>query len=99
MFSMTMATLGWAIVWIDLALARLAPGIAPSLPVASWIAFAFGSIGFVAAMWGIRARLAWLLVLLVPVLANGTLLAAPWLLSTLRVVDAQVHAQEPPSQE
>lgn len=93
---MSMATLGWAIVWLDLALVRLAPSIAPALPVAAWIAFTFGVVGFAAAMWGIRARLAWLLVLLVPVLANGTLLAAPWVLSALRVVDAQVHAQEPP---
>lgn len=84
MFSMTVASLGWAVVWIDLALARLAPSLAPDLRVAAWIACAFGVVGLVAVVWGVRAKLAWLLVLLVPTFANATLLAAPWLLDALR---------------
>lgn len=91
MFSMTMASLGWAVVWIDLALARLAPSIAPDLSVAAWIACAFGVVGLVAVLWAVRARLAWLLVLLVPTLANVTLLAAPWALAALRT-DGAVQA-------
>jgi hypothetical protein len=92
MFSMTMASLGWAVVWVDLALARLAPGIAPDLRVAAWIACGFGVLGLLAVVWAVRAKLAWLLVLLVPTLANATLLAAPWALSTLRAERA-VQAQ------
>ena len=92
---MSVASLGWAIVWLDLAIARLAPSVAPSLTVASWFAFGFGVVGFVAAIWGIRARRAWLLLLMVPFAANATLLLAPWVLARLRVVDAHVQAQEP----
>lgn len=92
MFSMTMASLGWAVVWIDLALARLAPEIAPDLRVAAWIACAFGVVGLLAVLWAVRAKLAWLLVLLVPTFANVTLLAAPWALEALRSGSA-VQAQ------
>jgi len=84
MFAMTMASLGWAVVWIDLALARLAPSYAPDLSVAAWIACAFGVVGLLAVVWAVRAKLAWLLVLLVPTIANATLIAAPWALAALR---------------
>jgi len=86
---MSMASLGWAAIWIDVLLARWAPSCAPALPVAAWIAFGFALIGFAAVLWGIRARLAWLLMLLVPLVANGALLAAPWMLSELRLVAAE----------
>jgi len=84
MFAMTMASLGWAVVWIDLALSRLAPSFAPDLAVAAWIACAFGVIGLLGVLWAVRAKLAWLLVLLVPTFANATLIAAPWALAALR---------------
>jgi hypothetical protein len=84
MFSMSMASLGWAVVWVDLALARLAPSIAPDLRVAAWVACGFGVVGLAAAAWAVRAKAAWLLVLLVPTLANVTLVAAPWALASLR---------------
>jgi hypothetical protein len=95
MLSMSLASLGWAILWTDLFLVRFAPGWAPPLPVAAWSASGFALLGFVAAVWGFRARLAWLLVLLVPLVANGSLLVAPWALSSLRVVDAAAPASEP----
>ncbi len=81
---MTMASLGWAIVWADLVLARLAPSIAPDLRVAAWVACGFGVVGLLAAAWAVRAKAAWLLVLAVPTFANVTLLAAPWALASLR---------------
>jgi hypothetical protein len=84
MFAMTVASLGWAVVWVDLALARLAPSIAPDLAVAAWIACAFGVVGLGAVVWGVRAKAAWLLVLVVPAVANATLVAAPWALAALR---------------
>ena len=43
-----------------------------------------GVLGLAAVVWGVRAKLAWLRVLLVPTIANATLIAAPWALSTLR---------------
>jgi hypothetical protein len=84
MFAMTMASLGWAVVWVDLALSRLAPAAAPDLAVAAWIACALGIVGLGAVLWGVRAKAAWLLVLVVPALANGSLVAAPWALAALR---------------
>lgn len=89
---MTVASLGWAVVWIDLALARLAPAFAPDLRVAAWVACAFGAVGLLAVLWAVRARLAWLLVLLLPTFANVTLLAAPWALAALRA-DGAVEAR------
>ena len=47
---MTMATLGWGVVWVDLALARLAPSVAPDLRVAAWIAL---SLVVLAAITGV----------------------------------------------
>ncbi len=91
---MTMASLGWAVVWVDLALARLAPSIAPDLRVAAWVACAFGIVGLLAVVWAVRAKAAWLLVLLIPTFANVTLLAAPWALSALRA-ESSVQAQSP----
>ena len=84
MFAMSMASLGWAVVWVDLALARLAPAAAPDLAVAAWIACAFGIVGLGAVVWGVRAKAAWLLVLVVPAVANASLIAAPWALAALR---------------
>ncbi|MBL8863474.1 MAG: hypothetical protein JNK02_15895 [Planctomycetes bacterium] len=84
MFAMTMATLGWAVVWIDLALARLAPSLAPELAVAAWVACGFGAVGLGGVAWAVRAKLAWLVVLSVPACANASLIAAPWALAALR---------------
>ncbi len=83
---MCMATIGWSAIWIDLFLVRFAPDHAPSLSAAAWFASVFAAAGILAAVWGFRARLAWLLFLSVPVLANGTLLAAPWVLRSLVVI-------------
>jgi hypothetical protein len=98
MLSMSLASIGWAILWADLFLVRYAPEWAPSFPVAARIASAFAVVGFLAAVWGFRARLAWLLVLAVPIVANGTLLVAPWALSSLRIVDDARGTAAPPAQ-
>ena len=88
MFAMVMATAGWMSWWISLALVHFAPSLAPGLRATAWVAGAFAAVGFLAAVWSFRARTAWLLILCVPLFANGSLLLVPWALRTLRVVDS-----------
>lgn len=74
---MTLATLGWGIVWGALALAKL--GLA--VPV-QWI-YGLAAIPAIAGLWysflTVRARRAWLAMAVAAVFANGTLLALPFL--------------------
>jgi hypothetical protein len=95
MFSMCMASLGWAIWWVSLLIVRLAPGHAPDFRVTAWSAGAFAAIGFLAALWSFRAKLAWILFMLVPMFANGSLLAVPWVVKSLRLVDVEHTAAVP----
>jgi hypothetical protein len=44
----------------------------------------FAVPGFVLALFTLRARLAWLMFAIVPVLANGMLLFLPWVVMRLR---------------
>ena len=94
MFSMCMASLGWAIWWTSLLLVRFAPAAAPDLRVTSWSAGFFALVGFLAAVWSFRSKLAWILFLLVPLFANGSLLAVPWVVKSLRLVDVS-HNGDP----
>lgn len=94
-FAMAMATCGWMSWWTSLALLHFFPDVAPSLRVTTWIASSFAAVGFLAAVWAFRAKAAWLLFLLVPFFANGSLLLVPWALRTLRVVDSHTPAQTP----
>ena len=80
MVSMSFATLGWGSWWITAVLMKLAPSIAPDVRVTCWVASTFALVGFLAALWSIRARLAWLLFTLVPLFANGSLLLVPLVL-------------------
>ena len=89
MFSMCMASLGWAIWWTSLLLLRFAPAHAPDFRVTAWAAGGFAALGFLAALWSFRAKLAWILFMLVPIFANGSLLAMPWVLKSLRLVDVE----------
>jgi len=74
---MTLATLGWGIVWGALAAAKL--GLA--VPV-QWV-YGLAAIPAVAGLWysllTVRARRAWLAMAVAAVFANGTLLALPFL--------------------
>jgi hypothetical protein len=87
MFSMCMASLGWAIWWTSLLLVRFAPSFAPDFRATCWIAGFFAFVGFLAALWCFRAKLAWILFMIVPVFANGSLLAVPWVVKSLRLVE------------
>ena len=80
---MIAASLGWGVWWIEVVLTRFRPESAPSLGVVSWVAGAFALVGFLAALWTIRAKAAWILITLVPLLANTSLLAMPWITKKL----------------
>jgi hypothetical protein len=44
------------------------------------VALPFGVLGLGATLWGFRAKSSWLLLLAVPLVANGTLVCAPFVL-------------------
>lgn len=86
MLSMVLASLGWGVWWIEVFLARVAPEYAPSLRTTALVGGAFALPGLVVAIWTIRAKAAWILITLVPLLANLSLIALPVLIKTLRVI-------------
>lgn len=93
MFSMCMASLGWAMWWTTLVLARFAPAYAPDVRITGWCAGACAAVGFLAALWSFRAKLAWILFMLIPMWANGSLLAMPLVIKTLRWMPGDVRAE------
>ena len=73
---MTLATLGWAVVWSALGLARL--GVSVPLAWIYGISCLLGAAGFGYGFLTVRARKAWLLMALMALFANGTLLLLPF---------------------
>jgi hypothetical protein len=92
MFSMSMASLGWAVWWTTLVIARFWPSARPDLRVTEWVAGIFAVIGFGAALWAFRAKLAWLLIMSIALFANGSLLVMPWIVDAWR---AAAHSPAP----
>ena len=86
MLSMTLASFGWGAWWVAVILTRFAPEVAPGLRTTCIISSAFAAAGFLAALWTIRARLVWILMTLVPLLANGSLLLVPIAIKAVRVI-------------
>lgn len=86
MLSMAFATLGWGAWWCLVFLTHFFPEHAPRTTTVQWIGVGFAVPGFLIALWTIRARLAWILVTLFPLLANASLLAMPVVMKTLRVI-------------
>ena len=86
MLSMTLASLGWGAWWVTVILTRFAPEVAPGLRTTSIVSCSFAAAGFLVALWTVRARLAWLLVTLVPLLANASLLLVPIAIKAIRVI-------------
>ncbi|WP_145195214.1 hypothetical protein [Planctomycetes bacterium Poly30] len=74
---MTLATVGWGIVWGSLAVAKI--GWAPPAPWVYAAAGIPGILGLVYAFLTIRARRTWLFMALVAIFANGSLIALPFL--------------------
>lgn len=84
MVSMSLATFGWAAWWLALIGAKLAPGSAEGLAVAAgFVSGVLALFGLMIAALTLRARRTWILFVLVPLFANASLLAMPWLASEL----------------
>ena len=74
---MTLATIGWGIVWGALGAAKL--GWHPNEQWTYAIAAAPALLGLGYALMTVRARRAWLFMAAIAVFANGSLLALPFL--------------------
>ena len=84
MWSMTLATLAmgvWGAVVVGL---ELAPEHVPSFGAVFAAACLFAVPGLVLGFFTLRAKRAWLLLALVPLCANGMLIALPWLVHRMR---------------
>lgn len=86
---MTLASLGWGVWWVTAFLMRFAPEHAPSVDGAITVSCIFATVGLLVALWTIRARLSWILITLVPLLANASLLMLPLALHAVRVIRAE----------
>jgi hypothetical protein len=74
MTSMTLATLGWGVIWVALCLKRWAPEWSPGPEVAFGTASAFAIVGLGFGLFSLRAKLAWILITAAPIFANTSLL-------------------------
>ena len=84
MASMSLATLGWGAWWLALIGVKIAPGSADVLAlVATVVSGLFALLGLLIAAATLRARRTWILFVLLPLFANASLLAMPWLASVL----------------
>ena len=83
MLSMSLASLGWGTWWVLLFVRKLF-GVRPaSLEIPGLVSTTFAILGLLVAFWCLRARRSWLLFVMIPVLANGSLLFVPWLADEL----------------
>lgn len=82
---MTCATLAWGCWWTDLVMARFVPDVLPSIALVATVASVFAGIGLLAGFLGLRGRnRLWLAIATVPILANASLLATPFLLGDVK---------------
>lgn len=79
MMAMTLASLGWGTWWVALFVHRVAPGLRFGLGVPSAISIVFAVCGLFFVLVTVRAKRSWLLLTLVPFLANASLLFVPWM--------------------
>ncbi len=80
---MTLATLGWGTWWSVALVHRIAPAWHLPLAVPVTISTVLALCGLLVAILTLRARRSWILFALVPLFANSSLLAVPWLASEL----------------
>ncbi len=74
---MTLATVGWGLIWGSLTIAKLG-----WTPPAAWIYAAAGIPGVLGlgyALLTVRARRTWLFMAVIAIFANGSLVALPFL--------------------
>lgn len=77
MTSIILATLGWGLWWIALGLHRFWPRFFPGLMPIYLVTCALAAVGLFLAVFTVRARLIWVLLAGVPIMANGSLLLLP----------------------
>jgi hypothetical protein len=81
MTSMTLASAAWGCWWLDLVALRFLPDVVPSFAVVSTVASLLAAGGLATAVWAVRgSSRVWLALALIPVLANASLLAVPFLI-------------------
>ena len=89
---MVFATAGWSVWWLAVLGMRLVPTWKPSFDVVSWVASGFAVVGLALAVFTVRGRRGWVVLAMVPIFANGSLLALP---SLLRQVGLEIDARRP----
>ena len=82
MVSMTLASLGWGTWWMVLFSRRLFD-YTPALAIPGTVSTIFAVLGLLVAVWCFRARRSWMFFVMIPMLANLSLLAMPWLAAEL----------------
>ena len=91
---MSLASAAWGCWWLDLVMMRFLPDLVPSFAVVSTVASALAFGGLVAAIVTIRGTSrVWLVISLVPLLANLSLLALPFLIDEPSLRQAIVGAR------
>lgn len=81
---MTLASLGWGTWWVLLFLHRFRPGWVPEEPsVPAVISTTFAIAGLLVALFTLRAQRSWLYFVMIPLMANTSLLFVPLLASEL----------------
>jgi len=84
MTSMTLASLGWGTWWVLLFLHRFRPAWVPEGPgVPGLISTTFAIAGLLVALFTLRAQRSWLYFVMIPLMANASLLFVPLLASEL----------------
>jgi hypothetical protein len=83
MWSMTLATLAMAVWGATVVALEYVPERVPSFGVVFAAACLFALPGFLLGLLTLRARRGWFLLALVPLFANGMLVALPWLVHHL----------------
>ncbi len=81
---MTLATGAMAVWGVTVVMMRFAPGSSPGFGVVFVLACLFAVPGFFMGLLTVRAKRAWLMLALVPLLANGMLIVLPWVVHRLR---------------
>ena len=76
---MILATLGWGAWWCVLFVHHFAPERKIPMVVPSVVSTTAAVCGLVVAVLTLRGRRSWILFVLVPLFANGSLLFVPWL--------------------
>ncbi len=81
MMSMSLASLAWGCWWLDLVLMRFVPDVVPSFALMATLASLIAVVGVGVGLFSLRGRNAvWLGIAMIPILANASLLALPYLI-------------------